>query len=176
MIPNNTPEFIERLEREYDTIFNIGMTKMSKNEWNKYDFDSMSRDQLLVLWNNLTSTLETVKKNEMELRKYIVAREFPKAEEGVNSVQIGNGYELKATVKFTYNLDNKDDKVNIALDEIAKTGNEGNFIAERLVSWKPSLSIKEYRELEPQYKKIIDKVLTIKDAAPTLEIKEPKGK
>lgn len=27
MIPNNTPEFIERLEREYDTIFNRGIIK-----------------------------------------------------------------------------------------------------------------------------------------------------
>lgn len=149
---------------------------MAKNEWTNNDLNAMSRDQLLVLWNNLKETLETVKKNEMELRKYIVAREFPKAEEGTNSVQIGNGYELKCTLKFSYNLDNKDDKVNLALDEIAKTGNEGTFIAERLVSWKPNLSVKEYRELEPQYKKIIDKVLTIKDAAPTLTICEPKGK
>ena len=159
------------------------MTKMSKNDWNKNDFDSMSRDQLLVLWNNLTSTLETVKKNEMELRKYIVAREFPNKKEGINSVQLGNNYVLKTTIKFNYRLDDNK-KVEEGLDKIALIGNQGKFIAERLISWKPNLVLKEFRDLQKEVDegsleakeilKIVNSFLTISDATPILTISEPK--
>lgn len=159
------------------------MTKMSKNDWNKNDFDSMSRDQLLMLWNNLKDTLETVKKNEMELRKYIVAREFPNKKEGINSVQLGNNYVLKTTIKFNYRLDDNK-KVEEGLDKIALIGNQGKFIAERLISWKPNLVLKEFRDLQKEVDegsleakeilKIVNSFLTISDATPILTISEPK--
>ena len=134
----------------------------------------MSRDELLLRWAELKTELEKAKTLEMELRKYIVKREFSSVKEGVNNIELGNGYKLKATLKYNYVIDNN--KIDSALDELAKINNEGSFIAERIVKWKADLVLKEYRELEPQYKKIIDEVLTIKDAAPTLEIVEPKVK
>ena len=136
--------------------------------------DNMSRDELLLRWAELKTKLEKAKTLEMELRKYIVKREFSSVKEGVNNIELGNGYKLKATLKYNYVIDNN--KIDSALDELAKINNEGSFIAERIVKWKADLVLKEYRELEPQYKKIIDEVLTIKDAAPTLEIVEPKSK
>ena len=148
--------------------------KKGKKDTLSWLYDNMSRDELLLRWAELKTELEKAKTLEMELRKYIVKREFSSVIEGINNIELGNGYKLKATLKYNYVIDNN--KIDSALDELAKINNEGSFIAERIVKWKADLVLKEYRELEPQYKKIIDEVLTIKDAAPTLEIVEPKVK
>jgi len=76
--------------------------------------------------------------------------------------------------------------VEAGLDAISKIGNDGKFIADRLVSWKPSFLKTEYTQLLDDKSKgskiasdILDVVttfLTIKDAAPTLDIVEPKVK
>ncbi len=142
----------------------------------KSSLDNMTQDELLVRWQCLKDTVETAKTAEMEMRKYIVNRAFPNKHEGMNSIELGNGYMLKASVKYNYTLsDNK--AVEEALDKIAMIGNEGSFIAERLVSWKPTLCLSEYRELDnEEIKRELHKVLTISEGAPTLEIKEPKRK
>lgn len=144
--------------------------------------DALSRDEVLVKWQDTKDLLAQAKEAEMEMRKYVVSRAFPQATEGVNTVELGNGYELKAGVKFNYTLDTDNSKVEEALDKIATIGNQGSFIADRLVSWSASFKLTEYRTLclpeaseeEKQIKAVIDSVLTITDAAPTLEIKEPK--
>ena|ERR1700761_6153677 len=144
----------------------IKMTSFNPNNY--------SNDELLVHWQELRNKLDYYKNEEMEVRKEIVKRLFPNKSEGTNTVELGNGYQLKYVFKQNYKIDNKN--IDNVLDEIAKTGNEGSFIVERLVSWKPSLKLTEYRELDSKYKIIFDKVLTITDAAPDLEICEPKRK
>lgn len=150
------------------------------NHW-----DSLSQDQLLMLHKEKQAALAAMKQEEMELRKYIVNRAFPKKEEGTNTIELGNGYELKAVVKYNYKLaDNK--LVEDGLEKIAKLGNEGAFIADRLIGWTPNFYVSEYREIQksadegnPTSKemlKVIDSFLTIDEAAPTLTIKEPKKK
>lgn len=147
--------------------------------------DSMTEDMLLMLWADKKKAIEAAKEDEMDLRKYIVGRAFPAKQEGMNSKNLGNGYQLKAAIKYNYNLaDNA--KVEACLDHISSLGNEGPFIADRLVSWKPSFLLTEYRALCEQKDKgderaikilgIVNDMLTISEAAPTLEIKEPKKK
>ena len=149
-------------------------------EWlNKYD--AMGRDEVLIEWQRLQTELANAKVAEMEMRRYVVKRAFPDATEGTNKVELGNGYELKATVKYNYNLDTDLDKVEAALNKIAVMGNEGAFIADRLVKWSASFLLTEYRKLQEldatniqkAIKKEIDAVLLITDAAPSLEIKAP---
>ncbi len=145
-------------------------------------YDAMSRDEVLIEWDQRKRQLEKAKEAEMEMRQYIVKRAFPDPKEGVNRVELGNGYELKATVKYHYNLDSDLDKVEAALEAIEKVGNIGPFMAERLVKFEAKFLLTEYRKLcdplagedEKKIKKIIDSVLTIIDASPTLEIKKPK--
>lgn len=147
-------------------------------------WDNMTRDELLMKHQKLKADLEKAKEAEMEFRKYLVKRVFPDAIEGTNTLELGNGYSAKAVVKYNYNLDPDLDKVDAALNRIAKMGNEGAFIAERLVKWSASFLLTEYRklqepdatEIQKAIKKEIDGVLTITDAAPTFEIKEPKAK
>lgn len=145
----------------------------------------MSEDQLLMLHMEKKKAIEIAKEEEMELRKYIVNRAFPKKQEGTNTKALGNGYELKASVKYNYNLADND-IVELCLNRISSIGNVGSFVADRLVSWKPSFLLTEYRQLCEDKAKgdevarcildIVNEMLTVTEAAPTLEVKEPKAK
>lgn len=145
-------------------------------------YDAMTQDQVLMEWKKLKEDVASAQEKEREMRAYIVKRAFPNGKEGMNTAELGNGYQLKAGIKLNYNLDPDLDKVENALDQIEKIGNEGSFIAERLVSWKASFLVSEYRKLcefdasenQKKIKSIIDGVLTITEGSPTLEIKEPK--
>src|SRR4051812_33386606 len=150
----------------------------SLNPW-----DNMSEDQLLLEWQKKKDAIEVAKAEEMDLRKYIVKREFPKAQEGMNNKDLGNGYVLKAAIKYNYNLADND-TVEATLEKLSKLGNAGSAISDRLVSWKPNFLLGEYRQLQEDKEKgmqfasqaldIINEMLTITEGAPTLEIKEPK--
>lgn len=168
-----------------NNITNSWSTAIPSNPTPSNPWDALSNDELLVLWNAKKAAIETAKAEEMELRKYVVTREFPKPDEGTNTKELGNGYQLKAVVKYNYNLADND-TVEDCLNHIAKLGNEGLFIADRLVGWTPAFKLTEYRKLcEDKDKgderaaailKYVEKMLTITEAAPTLEIKEPKVK
>ena len=165
------------------------------NEWAKAEavqptapsnpYDAMSEDQLLMAHKKLQEDLSALKEKEMELRKYIVSRTFPNRTEGTNTKELGNGYELKAVVKYNYKLSDND-IVEKTLVEIASIGNEGPFIADRLIGWTPNFYKTEYNKLiddaaagNENAKKILklcENMLIITDAAPTLTIKEPKVK
>jgi len=153
----------------------------SLNPW-----DNMNEDALLLLWQEKKDAIEKAKADEMDLRKYIVKREFPKAQEGMNTKPLGDqGYQLKAGIKYNYNLADND-TVEDCLNKISKLGNEGSFIADRLVSWKPNFLLTEYRALQQAKEKgekfaeqvldVVNEMLTITEGAPTLEIKAPKAK
>lgn len=147
--------------------------------------DAKSEDELLMLWDDMKKAIEVAKEQEMDLRKYIVGRAFPKKNEGTNNKELGNGYQLKASVKYNYNLADND-TVEATLDLISKVGNQGSFIADRLVSWKPAFLLSEYRQLCEEKEKgdktaieilnLITGMLTITEGAPTLTISEPKAK
>lgn len=148
-------------------------------------YDALSNDELLLTWQKAKDAIEAAKAAEMEIRKYIVKREFPQAREGMNNKDLGNGYQLKAGVKFNYNLADND-TVESTLDKLTAMGAAGSAIAERLVSWKPNFLLTEYRQLQEEKEKgsqfaitalsVISEMLTITEGAPTLEIKEPRKK
>jgi hypothetical protein len=148
-------------------------------------WDAMNEDALLVLWAAKKKAIAVATEEEMELRKYIVKREFPKPTEGTNTKELGGGYALKSVIKYNYNLADND-TVESCLDEVSKLGNSGAFIADRLVKWTASFLLTEYRQLQEDKDKgskfaedalgIINKMLTISEAAPTLNIVEPKAK
>lgn len=144
--------------------------------------DLLTQDQVLFTWQQLKEQLAKAKEAELEYRKYVVKRAFPQATEGTNTVELNNGYALKAVVKHNYKLLNNE-VVENCLDRIAKIGNQGSFIADRLVSWSPSFLLTEYRALQKEdteetkeILKICHEMLIIDEAAPTVDIKAPKGK
>lgn len=146
---------------------------------------SVDRDGVLLLWQKSKEWLDKYKSLEMDLRKIAVKLTVTEPKEGMNTVELGNGYQAKVQIKYNYKL-GANDVVENCLNEISSIGNEGAFIADRLVSWTPNFLLTEYRQLQEEATKgnetaqkilkVTEKMLTITEAAPTLEIKEPKKK
>lgn len=88
---------------------------------------------------------------------------------GVENIDTGVG-KLKVTHKLEYKLESDNDKVDAMLDKIEKSMEGGNIIAERLVMWKPEISVREYKLLTPAQKLLVDPILTIKQASKSVEL------
>lgn len=134
------------------------------------------KDKALLEWQAAAKLLEETKTDEMNKRLLVFSSFFPNPKEGVNNLELGAGYILKGTHKLSYSVTNKDGVANKCIDAIRLTGNEGPFIADRLIDWKPSLSTSEYKKADDKYKKLLEPCLTIKPGSPSLELVAPKGK
>ena len=142
--------------------------------------ETANRDAKILAWEAAVKALAAAKDAEAALRKEVLAEAFafdPEAlREGTENFELGNGYKLKAVFKISRNLNNENEAVDKVLSKIEKTGPEGAFIAERLVKWKPELSVTEYKKLPEKFKKLFDEVVTSKEAIPSLELVAPKPK
>lgn len=142
--------------------------------------ETANRDAKILAWEAAVNALAAAKDAEAALRKEVLAEAFafdPEAlREGTENFELGNGYKLKAVFKISRNLNNENEAVDKVLSKIEKTGPEGAFIAERLVKWKPELSVSEYKKLPEKFKKLFDEVVTSKEAMPSLELVAPKSK
>ena len=142
--------------------------------------ETANRDAKILAWEAAVKALAAAKDAEAALRKEVLAEAFafdPEAlREGTENFELGNGYKLKAVFKISRNLNNENEAVDKLLSKIEKTGPEGAFIAERLVKWKPELSVSEYKKLPEKFKKLFDEVVTLKEAMPALELVVPKSK
>lgn len=134
----------------------------------------------LYAWNSLATTLTNVKALETSWRKDMFTAFFPGHQKGTKSLDIGNGYILKAVGKINYKVDPDVDKVDKVIAAIEKTGDAGKFLAERLLKTKIELGEGEYNKLDPndktqnKIKALVDSVLTSSDGTPSLEIVAPK--
>ena len=142
--------------------------------------ETANRDAKILAWEAAVKELAAAKDAEATLRKEVLAEAFafdPEAlREGTENFELGNGYKLKAVFKISRNLNNENEAVDKVLSKIEKTDPEGAFIAERLVKWKPELSVSEYKKLPEKFKKLFDEVVTSKEAMPSLELVAPKSK
>ena len=136
--------------------------------------ETANRDAKIIAWEAAVKAIAAAKDAEAALRKEVLAEAFafdPEAlREGTEIFELGNGYNLKAVFKISRNLNNENEAVDKVLAKIEKTGPEGVFIAERLVKWKPELSVSEYKKLPEKFKKLFDEVVTSKEAIPALEL------
>jgi len=142
----------------------------------------LGRDYLLMKWKASQELLEQAKADEIVWRKRVVDFAFdPEKKKGTERIDLGAGYQLKAVKKINYGWikgpDGKKvnkDAIETALGKIEETGPAGALIADRLVTWKPDLSLTEYEKLPAELKPIIDAVIVTTEGAPTLEIIPPK--
>lgn len=136
-----------------------------------------NRDALLAQWKEASELLAKIKLTESELRKQIVeafSLEAMPGHSGTENVDVGWGYKLKIVHGVNYKLGSPE-MVEQQLDQIEASMEGGSIIAERLVKWEPKLSVTEYKLLSPAQKAMIDKVITITDATPTVSLVKPKG-
>lgn len=140
------------------------------------------RDQLLVEWQQAKKTLDAAKEKELELRKRIVEETDlfdPTKETGTQTVQLGQGWKVKATKGLNYNVANKEGETFTVLAELDKMGNELiSHIAKELFSFKPEVrktKLKELAEISPDAHRLVESVITTKPATPSLELIPPKS-
>ena len=142
--------------------------------------ETVNRDAKILAWESSVKLLAAAKDAEAALRKEVLAEVFafdPEAlREGSENFELGSGYKLKAVFKISRSLNNENEAVDKVLAKIEKTGPVGVFFAERLVKWKPELSVTEYKKLPEKFKKLFDEVVTSKEAMPSLELVAPKSK
>ena len=137
---------------------------------------NQERDTLIQKWLDAKAASASAVETERVLRQQVMTAFYPEAqpEKGTFNQELGNGYKLKFGFKQNITLNSA--LVNDALAEIERTGEEGKFIAERLVKFKPELSLTEYANLSDNHRRIIDRIVTTKPASPTIEFVEPKAK
>lgn len=134
----------------------------------------MTRDELILEQAKAAEQAKFWKERDAELRGMIYGQQFQNMEDGKqHTIELGNGYKLKGKRPVNYKLDKE--KTKEALAELAKLGNEGPFVAERVVKWEPDLSLSEYKKLTAPQKAIIDKVLTTTPGLPVIELVKPDG-
>jgi len=145
--------------------------------------DTIERDRLLAEWEKSKLVLEAAKQQEMTARKAVVAVAFTEdAKEGTNRIPLANGYALKYVRKINYKLEKDNRLLNAAYSEIEAIGNEGAFLAGEILKRVYDFGQGAYKKLDvsnPTHaaiKAIVDRVLTTSDAAPSLEIENPKTK
>lgn len=131
------------------------------------------RDELIMQWEAAKLELDHWKERELHLRTKLVDSYFT-TDEGTQNLELGEGWKLKAVVKTNYTLITKDEALEKALSKLERFGAEGKFVAERIVTYSPKLSLSEYKKLDTKFRKIIDEVVVTKPATPSLELIAPK--
>jgi hypothetical protein len=146
------------------------------------------RDTLIKNWMQAQATLKTAKETEMELRNQVSEMLFPEKVKGTQRYELGGGYFVKLVHKLNYKLGNTELKdkdgnkvkvqqqVEMVMEAIEKCGNEGPFLVDRLIKTEYKLAEGEYTKLDDgsPIKKLINSILVTSDAAPSLEVEEPK--
>jgi len=133
------------------------------------DYDERMR--LLQSWNTAVVQVEACRPliaQEQELRKAVMAEFFPTPKEGVNNLDMGQGWTLKGT----YRIDRKVDEA--ALPAVKEQLRELGVNADTVVRYKPEVATTIYKTLSDQARRVFDTVLTIKPGSPTVELIPPK--
>jgi hypothetical protein len=152
------------------------------------------RDAAIMLWQDEKTTLALVKENEANARQKVTDMCFPTPVKGTQRFELGKGYKLKLVHGWTYTLGEskftdpvsqvtvtRTQRVDAILDALEAHGDRGKLLAERLITWEPSLCVPEYEMLNPAEpadalaKELIDAILIVKPASPQLTLEEPKA-
>jgi hypothetical protein len=134
---------------------------------------TLNPQQLLELWHAKTIELEKAKQivaEEQMIRGACVRQFFGEhPAEGTNSLDLTDGYVLKATVQYTRTVD-KAAFLNIA-DQLREL--IGPKVDE-VVRWKPELATGEFRKLQGDAAALLNSVITTKSGLAGMEIVLPK--
>lgn len=118
-------------------------------------------------WYSLQAELKKVKAREMLLRTKIFGFYFPDPTEGTNSHKLPDGYMLKGKHTVSREVDAG------AFQALREQMTAQGIHPDTLVQWKPSLKLKEYRELTAEQAHLFEQCLIIKPGSPALEIVLP---
>jgi hypothetical protein len=118
-------------------------------------------------WHAVKQAIRDLQKEEQTLRTGLFGGTFTAPREGVNNFTLPDGSILKGTYELNRNLV-KDFQQKLPALKLPQE------IVDKLIVTKYSLSVKEYKALEPEVRKKVDSILDIKPAMPKLELVPPK--
>ena len=119
----------------------------------------------LQLWWQTAEQLTQLRNKEAAMRKRLAGYYFAAPNEGVNKLDLGNGFDLVLEHKFNRSVD--EPALNsVKAADIKRLG----LPMDDLFVWKPSLVVREYRDLSAEQLKFIDALLDIKEAMPSMHI------
>lgn len=133
-------------------------------------------NDLIMAWWGASAKLSEVKATESALRQQVIDKCFVSMDVGTNKLPLGSGYILKATKKLTYNIKKNEitndySHVNGVLDKL-----NNPQLVDEIVRWKPELSSTAYKKLTKDEQQLINTIVTISEATPSLEMVVPTGK
>lgn len=145
------------------------------------NYATLKDDELLAAWAKAQRELINARSTESVLRENVIKRFSQVTDEmasGMENIDIGFGYDLKIERKLNYKLATAKEyeAVHKVIDAIEAMGPAEQLIADRLFKQKFDISVSEYKLLDgaSEIKKLVDSVLTITAATPSVEIKERK--
>lgn len=128
--------------------------------------DGLTLDQKIMVWNNNSVELKRLKTLEMCQRKELIDAAYADQKLGTNTLDLGAGYKLKATIKMTTSLD--ESSLGLILPEIPKE------VQDAILKYKPSLVMKEYNKLSGKVLELVNEAIVTKPSSPSLELVIPK--
>jgi hypothetical protein len=120
-------------------------------------------------WWLTTQELKFVKAAESALRKDVFEKAFPKPVEGTNKINLGSGWQLKAT--YGYNRKVITDVLFENTEQLIKL----EVPIDMLIRYKPEISVTIYKLLTDEQKKLFDQCITVTPGSPALELVTPKA-
>lgn len=127
-------------------------------------------DSLIAQWDEAKQRLAIAVNEERRLRSLLVAVLFdPTKKEGTETVECMFG-KLKAVKSQSYSFVSADAARDTMLTLAAEFGQEGLFVSNRLIAWKPELIVREYRQLRSDMRDSIRRNVVIKEAATQLSL------
>jgi hypothetical protein len=142
----------------------------------------------LQKWAELNEQLKTIKKQEAELRKEVIADMFPTHKvEGTENVELADDWKLKATFKQTYEWekgrDFSFDLIEVIMGEDlhnlwsdASDLPDAEAILKSIFKVKVEFNATAYKKLLPTVQEVINPYIVVKEASPSLELVAPKEK
>ncbi len=123
-------------------------------------------------WHDAQLALHEATTRERQVRDAFVAQVFPGAIDGTHHAEVGNGYSIKYVQTTRLDIVNTPAMKEL-VNKFAQHG-ETSAIAQKLLSWKPRLSVTQYKALPLWARGLLDEHVTSTPNAPQLELMVPK--
>ena len=117
-------------------------------------------EEICEQWMRMSQSLKSMKVQEMEIRKMIVAFLAPDGHPGLSTINF-TSIIAKVTIKLNYKFD------EILLETLYDSMSE---IEKEAIKYKPTLSLSMYKKIHEADRTKLDDTLVVTPAAPTLNI------
>jgi hypothetical protein len=125
--------------------------------------------QKFVAWQQMAQQLEAIKDQELQLRLEVIDAYFPdRNDEGTHTLKLEEGWKLQCVTRISRRLENAKGETDAVVKQLPPE------MADKAVVWKPDLKMRGYRDLPPEYRVLVDSVVTSKPGTPSLKLVPPK--